>query len=91
MATEAPQAPADKGGEDIERTISMLESDIKMIFFSIARLAAGLLQGTQPDRYMLSLHAIKQLIDRALDYEFKIKTLQKQLKQSVNNPSRSNP
>jgi len=83
VATDkAPQVPVDKGDEDagIERTIRLLESDIKMIFFSIAHLAADLLHGTKPDRYMLSLHAIKQLIDRALDYEFKIKTLQKQLK-----------
>lgn len=83
VATDkSPLAPFDKDGEDadIERTIRLLESDIKMIFFSIAHLAAGLLHGTQPDRYMLSLHAIKQLIGRALDYEFKIKTLQKQLK-----------
>ncbi len=80
MATDkTTQVPVDKGGEDacIERTIRLLESDIKMIFFSIARLSADLLHGTKPDRYMLSLHAIKQLIDRAIDYEFKIKTLQK--------------
>jgi len=84
VATDkAPHVPVDKGDEDagIERTIRLLESDIKMIFFSIAHLSADLLHGTKPDRYMLSLHAIKQLIDRALDYEFKIKTLQKQLKQ----------
>ncbi|MDP1527728.1 MAG: hypothetical protein Q8M20_18140 [Rhodocyclaceae bacterium] len=66
-------------GDVIKRNIGMLESDTKMIFFTIAHLSASLLRGVKPERYMPSLHAIHQLSQRAIDYHANIKRLQRQL------------
>jgi len=63
----------------IKRNIRLLENDTRMIFFTIAHLAASLLRGVKPERYMPSLHAIHQLSQRAIDYHANINRLQKQL------------